>query len=167
MRHLTRKIDKEREREGGRGRERGKEHHNVISHRIISRNRRSIRSIWEHVIRNRSLRHFVTTSMWLAVSISFAAGTTFIPDNFVTPALKKHGLDPTDMKNFDRDHVERSLSAPTIPRMVFSNFNLDLTESALLRVLSDLFSSVDSGDLTTRPPHVTALTVDHDMREKG
>ena len=83
----------------------------------------------------------------------------------VTPALKKHGLDPTDMKNF-RPISNLSFMSKIVERIVVRQLSQYLdangllpklqsgfrrhhsTESALLRVLSDLFSSVDSGRIS-------------------
>ena len=83
----------------------------------------------------------------------------------VTPALKKHGLDPNDMKNY-RPISNLSFMSKVVERIVVRQLlqYLDAngllpklqsgfrrhhsTESALLRVLSDLFSSVDSGRIS-------------------
>ena len=79
----------------------------------------------------------------------------------VTPSLKKYGLDPTDMKNY-RPISNLSFMSKVVERIVVRQLSQYLdangllpklqsgfrrhhsTEFALLRVLSDLFSSIDN-----------------------
>ena len=101
----------------------------------------------------------------------------------VTPGLKKHGLDPADMKNyrpisnlsFMSKIVERVvvrqlseyLSANgSLPTLQFGFRKHHSTESGLLRVLSDILSSVDKGQislLALLDVSAAFYTVDHSI----
>ena len=83
----------------------------------------------------------------------------------VTPGLKKHGLDPADMKNY-RPISNLSFMSKIVERVVVRQLSEYLsangllptlqsgfrkhhsTESGLLRVLSDILSSVDKGQIS-------------------
>ena len=101
------------------------------------------------------------------INISLQTGT--VPDIFKTalvrPLLKKHNLDPNDLKNF-RPVSNLSFLSKLLEKVVLTQLNLHLstndllqpfqsayrqhhsTETALLHILNDLLLSTDSGNIS-------------------
>ena len=101
----------------------------------------------------------------------------------VTPALKKHGLDPSELKNY-RPISNLSFASKLVEKVVFSQLSSYLTqndlwpklqsgfrqfhstESAVLKVLSDVFRAIDQGNvalLALLDVSAAFDTVDHDI----
>lgn len=101
----------------------------------------------------------------------------------VIPALKKHGLDPSEMKNY-RPISNLSFASKLVEKVVFSQVTAYLaqndlwpklqsgfrqfhsTESAVLKVLSDIFSAIDQGNvalLALLDVSAAFDTVDHEI----
>jgi Reverse transcriptase (RNA-dependent DNA polymerase) len=97
-------------------------------------------------------------------SVSEGQFPTSLKRAFITPIIKKAGLDPEDVKSF-RPISNPSILSKLMERLVarrlssylqsagllpsrYSGFGLSHSiETAVLKVLSDLFNAVDSGDI--------------------